>query len=63
MQSYEQKIIGKVQQSERLLEERYFNDWRKARTLEDREAIHTKTLVLKDLIRTVIHSIRGDING
>ena len=63
MQSLEQRLIEKVQRAEGILEARYFSEWRKAETLEDREAIHNKTTVLKDLIRVVIHSIRGEKNG
>ena len=63
MQSLEQKIIAKVQQAERLVEERYFSEWRKSDSCIEREILHTKLKVLKDLIRVVIHSIRGEKNG
>ena len=43
-----------------LTEETYFNEWKQAKTVEEREHIWSKCQALNDLQFTVINSIRGN---
>jgi hypothetical protein len=49
--------------SEKKLNEKYFEEWSKAETVDEREQIVHKCKALKDLTRTTIHLIRGTIDG
>ncbi len=63
MQNWEDKIISKVRQTEKTLHERYSKDWRKAKTVEERELLHVKQSVISDLTNSLIHNIRGEKHG
>lgn len=63
MQTLEDRLVFKVKTSSKSLMEKYFEEWLKAETVEEREQIHAKSKALTDLQFNIINSIRGDKDG
>ena len=56
--SLENTIELKVKQATDKVQEKYFRQFINSKTSEERELLHTKTVVVKDIAATLINTLR-----